>query len=521
MVAVIVPGQRSWSVSRDSEGYRTYKIVHRVACDEGDGPNTALTAVGLPVPGQIWEFDNDYDPNAWCTPESSATPVVTNEPNEYFDVEHNFTSKPLGRDATKDRADPLSEPPKISISFSKTTEEASHDRFGRMITNSAWEQMRGKHVEFDTGHIIVKIEQNFKTIDLPSHAAAYQTVNMVTLWGMPPRTVKLSNSSIEENYYTPTSTTTTPFGATTTTTTLAGATTTAQATTTTTSQPTIASQVKYYHRNLEFEVNAKGWDRDLLDEGTKVLWGRWKSVVTTSTTTTTTTTTPAGQTTAPPTTTSTAAGATTTQAATTTTLPTPQKPDPVQWELLPVDSDGTMPNRFNPTHFMRYTDRSGNPLRVILNGKGLPAGTVAPVGLKYLCIVNGPAGSLADTNSWVAVPKPRPPNTETGQSTFPTWDPFTYYYRGDLIQDDSGAKYIAKDTSINRDPVIEQIGSNPVWQPVPANTPQDQGIYVSTASYVIGDMVEDALIESAGIIHVERYSETDFVLVLGIPSSIA
>jgi hypothetical protein len=513
MVAVIVPGQRSWSVSRDSEGYRTYKIVHRVACDEGDGPNTALTAVGLPVPGQVWDFDNDYDPNAWCTPESSATPVVTNEPNMYFDVEHNFTSKPLGRDATKDRADPLSEPPKISISFSKTTEEASHDRFGRMITNSAWEQMRGKHVEFDTGHIIVKIEQNLATVDLPSHAAAYQTVNMVPLWGMPPRTVKLSNSSIEESYYTPTTTTTTttPFGATT----------TSQFTTTTTAQPTIASQVKYYHRNLEFEVNAKGWDRDLLDEGTKVLWGRWKSVVTTSTTTTTTTTTPAGQTTAPPTTTSTAAGATTTQAATTTTLPTPQKPDPVQWELLPVDSDGTMPNRFNPTHFMRYTDRSGNPLRVILNGKGLPAGTVAPVGLKYLCIVNGPAGSLADTSSWVAVPKPPVPDPDSPNPTFPVWDPFTYYYRGDIIQDNSGAKYIARDTSINRDPIIEQIGSNPVWQPVPANTPQDQGIYVSTASYVIGDMVEDALIESAGIIHVERYSETDFVLVLGIPSSIA
>jgi hypothetical protein len=508
MVAVIVPGQRTWSVSQDSEGYKTYKIVHRVACDEGDGPNTALKATGLPVPGQIWEFDNDRDPNAWCTPESSATPVVTNEPNMYFDVEHNFTSKPLGRDATKDRADPLSEPPKISISFSKTTEESSHDRFGRMITNSAWEQMRGKHVEFDTGHIIVKIEQNLATVDLPSHAAAYQTVNMVTLWGMPPRTVKLSNSSIEENYYTPTTTTTTttPFGATT----------TAQATTTTTAQPTIASQVKYYHRNLEFEVNAKGWDRDLLDEGTKVLWGRWKSVVTTSTTTTTTTTTPAGQTTAPATT---APGATT-QAAT-TTQPIPQKPDPVQWELLPVDSDGTMPNRFNPTHFMRYTDRSGNPLRVILNGKGLPAGTVAPVGLKYLCIVNGPAGSLADTSSWVATPKPPTPDPNSPNPTFPVWDPFTYYYRGDLIQDDSGAKYIATDTSINRDPVIEQIGSNPVWQPVPANTPQDQGIYVSTASYVIGDMVEDALIESAGIIHVERYSETDFVLVLGIPSSIA
>jgi hypothetical protein len=268
-------------------------------------------------------------------------------------------------------------------------------------------------------------------------------------------------------------------------------------------------------------VNAKGWDRDLLDEGTKVLWGRWKSVVTTSTTTTTTTTTPAGQTTAPPTTTSTAAGATTTQTATTTTLPTPQKPDPVQWELLPVDSDGTMPNRFNPTHFMRYTDRSGNPLRVILNGKGLPAGTVAPVGLKYLCIVNGPAGSLADTSSWVAVPKPPTPDPDSPDTTFPIWDPFTYYYRGDIIQDNSGAKYIATDTSINRDPVIEQIGSNPVWQPVPANTPQDQGIYVSTASYVIGDMVEDAMIESAGIIHVERYSETDFVLVLGIPSSIA
>jgi hypothetical protein len=510
MVAVIVPGQRSWSVSRDSEGYRTYKIVHRVACDEGDGPNTALTAVGLPVPGQIWDFDNDYDPNAWCTPESSATPVVTNEPNMYFDVEHNFTSKPLGRDATKDRADPLSEPPKISISFSKTTEEASHDRFGRMITNSAWEQMRGKHVEFDTGHIIVKIEQNLATVDLPSHAAAYQTVNMVTLWGMPPRTVKLSNSSIEESYYTPTTTTTTttPFGATT----------TSQFTTTTTAQPTIASQVKYYHRNLEFEVNVKGWDRDLLDEGTKVLWGRWKSVVTTSTTTTTTTSTPAGQTTAPATT---APGATT-QAAT-TTQPIPQKPNPVQWELLPVDSDGTMPNRFNPTHFMRYTDRSGNPLRVILNGKGLPAGTVAPVGLKYICIINGPTGSLADTNSWIATPKPPTPDPNSPNPTFPVWDQFTYYYRGDLVQVEDGSKYIATDTSIYRNPIIEQVGSPPnaVWKPVPANTPQDQGIYVSTGSYVIGDMVEDALIESAGIIHVERYSETDFVLVLGIPSSIA
>jgi hypothetical protein len=499
MVAVIVPGQRTWSVSRDSEGYRTYKIVHRVVCDEGDGPNTALTAVGLPVPGQIWDFDNDYDPNAWCTPESSATPVVTNEPNMYFDVEHNFTSKPLGRDATKDRADPLSEPPKISISFSKTTEEASHDRFGRMITNSAWEQMRGKHVEFDTGHIIVKIEQNLATVDLPSHAAAYQTVNMVTLWGMPPRTVKLSNSSIEESYYTPTTTTTTttPFGATT----------TSQFTTTTTAQPTIASQVKYYHRNLEFEVNAKGWDRDLLDEGTKVLWGRWKSVVTTSTTTTTTTTTPAGQTTAPPTTTSTAAGATTTQAATTTTLPVPKKPDPVQWELLPVDSNGTMPNRFNPTHFMRYTDRSGNPLRVILNGKGLPAGTVAPIGLKYVAIVNGAIGPLADTNSWVAI----------GDQLFFDWESKTLYQRGDMVVDVGGGHWIALDRNTSTVPV----STSPVWHQMPTNAPFDQGFFVSTGAYSDGDMVQDTFIETAGIIHVERYSETDFVFVLGIPSSIA
>jgi hypothetical protein len=506
MVAVIVPGQRSWSVSRDSEGYKTYKITHRVACDEGDGPNTALTAPGLPVPGQIWEFDNDYDPNAWCTPESSATPVVTNEPNMYFDVEHNFTSKPLGRDATKDRADPLSEPPKISISFSKTTEEASHDRFGRMITNSAWEQMRGKHVEFDTGHIIVKIEQNLIAVDLPSHAAAYQTVNMVPLWGMPPRTVKLSNSSIEESYYTPTTTTTTttPFGATT----------TSQFTTTTTAPPTIATQVKYYHRNLEFEVNAKGWDRDLLDEGTKVLWGRWKSVVTTSTTTTTTTTTPVGQTTAPPATT--APGATTSQAATTTTTPVPQKPDPVQWELLPVDSKGTMPNRFNPTHFMRYTDRSGNPLRVILNGKGMPAGTVAPLGLKYICISAGPAAPLADSSVWVAIPYKFMADPNTGVVNFPKWDLGTVYHHGDLVQKPDNSKYVALEDNLNEDPSVSI-----VWATLPGDAPHDQGFYVSTANYVVGDMVEDTFIETAGIIHVERYSETNFVLVLGIPASIA
>jgi hypothetical protein len=492
-MAFVLPGQRTWTINIDAESHRTYKIGYRVQCEPTDGPNAVRNAYGLPQPGSVWYFGGDADPYAVCIPECSVQPVVTGEPNTLFDVELTFTTRPPGKDPSEKAGDPLQEKPKISISFSKTTEEATRDRFGRPIVNSAWEQLRGKQVEFDSGVIQIKIEQNLAALSLPALAAAYQTVNAVPIWGMPRRTVRLSNASVEEAWYVPTSTTTTS----------SGTTTTGQFTTTTTVATVAASSVKYYRRHLELEATAKGWDRDLLDESTKVLYGRWKSAVTTSTTTTTTTTTSAGATTTQAATTTTAAGATTTQAATTTTLPLPKKRTYNLWELMPIDKDGNMPDRFNPTHFVRATDPNGNLCRIVLNGKGEPAGTVGSHGLRFLCIQGNSVAPLEESEVWVPLPEP---------VAFEPWDSDRKYVRGDLVTD-SDVKYVALDYSKNKFPVAGAAE----WLALADDAPHDQGYFVTSATYAVGDMVQDAFVVAAGVIHVEKYNETDFVAALGVP----
>lgn len=79
----------------------------------------------------------------------------------------------------------------------------------------------------------------------------------------------------------------------------------------------------YYTRHLEFDIDRKTFDRLVADEGTKVLNGHWNP----------------------------ATGA---------------------WDLDNIN--GRAPNSFDPSHFIRFTDRQGNPAKVILNGYGLPSG---------------------------------------------------------------------------------------------------------------------------------------------------
>lgn len=82
-----------------------------------------------------------------------------------------------------------------------------------------------------------------------------------------------------------------------------------------------------YKLTYEFDVNTDTFDRDVLDEGTKVLFGEWDR----------------------------AKGF---------------------WQTKPigVKADGTfiLPDPSNPSHFMRYADPNGNVTRIILNGHGVP-----------------------------------------------------------------------------------------------------------------------------------------------------
>lgn len=281
-------GPYSWKATRDRDGSRTYKVKYLVLCDKLDGPQQATLAPGLPTVGSTYALDNDADLWAYCMPDLDVTPVVEGEPNEQFFVECTFSTRGMPRCNTSEVGDPLLEPQQVSGSFTRYSTEAVRDRFGNQLVNSAFEQLRGPQVEFDANRPSVKVVQNVASLGLATFSPMVDTVNAYTLWGLPPRTIKLSSASWERKYQ--------------------------------------GACTAYYTRTFEFDINYNTWDKVLLDEGTKALYGEWADVA------------------------GTAGGS--------------------YWKLKNIG--GSPPNRFNPAHFVRVKDRNGENMRVILDGKGVP-----------------------------------------------------------------------------------------------------------------------------------------------------
>lgn len=273
-MAFSLTGYKTWEARRDEEGHRIYTLVSRVTTeDPDDGPERALATPGLPLPGAPWILGNDVDLWAWCRWDAEVRQVVKDEKNKFFDVVQTFSSKPISSDRQRIPSptpgggggsggsggggggggphqqpdDPLLEPMKISGGFTKFTEEATLDKDGLEITNSAYEPFRGPQVEFDSSRPFVRIEQNVAFLGIEMMADFINCVNDSVLWGFPARCVKLSSASWEQKFH--------------------------------------GQYQIYYTRVFEFEINCKwdqdlgeyvsGWDRRLQDEGTKVLQGRW------------------------------------------------------------------------------------------------------------------------------------------------------------------------------------------------------------------------------------------------------
>jgi hypothetical protein len=241
----VLDGQRTWSVDRDSRGYKTYRLIQRVKVDDtpgsADGPAVVLAMPGLPIAGGIWDFDNDTDADAFCTLERKVTPVIEGERCEYYDVESIFTSTPsdicLTEYGTSTVHDPLTEQPIISGGFVKYTELYEEDRFGDPITTRAGEKLRGPSAEFDKSRPTIRITKNYALLDLAALATLIDCVNDDTLWGFSARCVKLSDITWERKFY--------------------------------------AGCSCYFAITYEFEVKIDTFDRYILDEGTKVLNGEW------------------------------------------------------------------------------------------------------------------------------------------------------------------------------------------------------------------------------------------------------
>lgn len=283
MTCSLRDGARTWKLDReDPSAERIYTIVHRVRTDDTlDGPNQIMNCPGLPTVGSVWDFDNDYDPWAFCTPYMRVTPIQLKPgvPVTDYDVEQRFSTRPLFRCSDNEVEDPLLEPDRVGGDFVNFTTEAKYDKDGNLIKSSSHERLRG--CEFDDNRPSFWVEQNVLDLELSNIAQAVNRVNSVTMWGLSPRMVKLRNVPWERKYY---------------------------------GQCSV-----YFTRRFEFDVNYDTFDKYFVDQGRRVLVGKWTGTA-----------------------------------------------DNPIWTLT-----GT-PDPDNPAAFMRAPDFYGNPIDVLLDGAGKP-----------------------------------------------------------------------------------------------------------------------------------------------------
>ena len=320
-MAGVLMGPLSMSLIRDDNGYRTYKLKLLIrVTDLDDGVTVASNAPSLPRPGDPWLIGNDIDVWVWCRPEASITrhASVKDGRTTYFYIgEFAYSNKPLTRDQAQKRRgcheqqieDPLLEPDRTSGGFKQKSKEATHNYDGTPILNSAHEVVRGPQVEFDESRPTVHVVQNRPLLEFNLLCRLIDGLNDTALWGFPPRWVKFSNVTWQEQYH--------------------------------------GLCYRYYTRELDFEVR-EDWDRNLLDEGTKVLNGHWGD------------------------------GA-------------------VEGDGWVLDKIGGVdPDPDNPSHFIRAVDRKGDPMRLILNGAGEPANK-AEIGVTNITITDPLGGQMTIT----------------------------------------------------------------------------------------------------------------------------
>jgi hypothetical protein len=203
-----VIGIESWSSQSTNLGALRYDIAFRVeTSDPLDGPTIVMNAPGLPAIGSYWDYGNDVNQWAFCSPERRVKPLYIGERCKVWRAECIFeTYNPGGGGFTEQRCNsttidnPLLEPIKVSGSFLKYTRRATRDRNNKVIKNYDHSPFKGSEVDFDTGHWTVRIGMNLSALPSP-FAPSINQLNDATLWGAAPRCVKFSGAAFTRLYY--------------------------------------------------------------------------------------------------------------------------------------------------------------------------------------------------------------------------------------------------------------------------------------------------------------------------------
>lgn len=434
-MAAIITGKRRWYLKRDREGHREYHLVNFIQVDDSDdGPFSVLETPDLPLPGSAWNFGNDSDQWAFCTWEADLKMVREGQKNVHWEVDQVFSTKTTGAGARRcsdqSVSDPLLEPTKISIHSRKDKNEATEDRYGVAITTSSFELMRGPKNEWDDDKWTVKIEKNVPSLNLGFLSTFRNAVNDIPLWGLARRCVRVATMGADRKFY--------------------------------------GQCYMYWTLSIEFEIDDRTHDRDLLDEGTKALSGKWNYTT-------------------------------------------------GEWDLVQIN--GADPDETNAKHFIKFTDRKGNPTRVMLNGRGIPAGSVTNQAGIFMCLADGTVADevadLEDPSKFIAVSN-IVPDGDTLEDVVQNWDAEVTYPYGFVvfIQAGAGTYYI---NSGPKSKNVNPTGAGTDWLSLgPVLEDFRQGEFVA-GTFNKGDYIDDIDGETqAGKIHVEKYHEKN-LLFLGIP----
>lgn len=297
----VLQGIKNQSAHVDEKGQRTYTVDYLVRATQGDTLTTIYNVTSPPNVPAAYQGDS----LAMLSPEAEITPLVSEGGEvEWWLVKRTYkTNVRLCHENANE--DPLLQPPIVRGSFTRVSEEQSiahqvrwyvnnevyREQYFTTPRNSAHEVLRGPQVEADIARPQIQVTLNlsqtqFNAFNIMQYVNA---VNMTPMWGFPPRTVRLTDVKWEHKFY--------------------------------------GNCYKYYTVEFTFDVFMRfnpllgsvvsGWDRFVLDEGTKVLRGRWNT-------------------------------------------------DDNVWI---VDDDA---DRLNPADFIRYKDPNGELTRVVLDGKGEP-----------------------------------------------------------------------------------------------------------------------------------------------------
>lgn len=287
---------------QDEDGHRDYTVDFLIYTDDkdNDGPYDIIQTPGLPSMGDSWDIYGGEDEDAWCRHTATVSPLVSNDGKpEWYRVEKTFSTRPYDYCKEDPTFDPLEEPDRITGGCNKYSEEGLQDYQGKPIKNSAHEPIHGPQNEWDASRFFIKIEQNREVLEFEMMKSLINHVNKYPMWAEQARCVKFDNFNWTIKYR--------------------------------------GDCDYYYVRTLEFEIRRDTFDRDILDEGTKVLNGHWNQVT-------------------------------------------------KEWVLDNIH--GAAPNPNNPNHFIRAMDPRQNPIRLILDGHGSPWVQVDNA-IKWWCINDG------------------------------------------------------------------------------------------------------------------------------------